>query len=143
LHVGIQSDQVIWPMRWYLRNVEWKEEKDLQKLLDEAPEFIFANEDGEKDPRLVEKYLIYRSCAIRFWLPKPLDSTRLINIWKMMIPGHYLDNSAQAGQAYDAMQEWRKVWRYLLLRETFDGGSPGSGNFSGSMYLFCVRKDLY
>ncbi|MCC7392074.1 hypothetical protein IT571_06910 [Candidatus Sumerlaeota bacterium] len=144
LRVGIQSDQVIWPMRWYLRNVEWKEEKNLQKLIDENPHFIFANEDADKtNPQLAEKYLIYRGYAIRFWLPKPLDANRLGNIWKMMIPGHYLDNTAQAGQAYDAMMEWRKVWRYLLLRETFDGGSPGGGTFSGSMYLFCVRKDLY
>ncbi|MCC6546630.1 hypothetical protein IT570_05630, partial [Candidatus Sumerlaeota bacterium] len=131
LRVAIQSDQVIWPMRWYLRNVDWKEEKDMKNILSDSPHFIFANDDEDKtNPELGEKYHIYRGCALRFWLPTPLDSARLINIWKMMIPGHYLDNSPQAGQAYDATQEWRKVWRYLLLRETFDGGKPGSGTFS-------------
>ncbi len=145
LRVGIQSDQVIWQLRWYLRNTEWVEEKDLSKLIEDNYEFIFAKDDEDKlNPQLAEKYHLFRSCAIRFWLPRPLESERLLNAWKLMIPGHYLDNTPQAGPAWDAKQEWRKVWRYLLLRETFDGGSAtGGGTISSSQYIFCVRKDLY
>lgn len=144
VHVGVSSDPTVWAVRWYLRNVDWRESKNPQEFVDQNYEFMFITEgDLRKTPQIGERYHTFVGSAIRFWQPARFTPSGILNIWKEWIPGHYLDGSPQAGEAYRAKQEWRKLRRYVLLRETFDGGREGSGNVSGTQYVFCVRKDLY
>jgi predicted membrane-bound mannosyltransferase len=143
VRVGVSSGAVTWPVRWYLRDIDWIEEPKPDNFVTKNYEFLFVEENELSTPQLKETYLTFTGSTIRFYQPKSLDSDRLIGIWKMMIPGHYLDGTPQAGEAWNAKAEWKKIWRYMMLRETFDGGIPGSGNVSGTQYVFCVRKDLY
>ncbi len=137
LRVGVATDPVVWAVRWYLREVEWHEAKDPTQFVDQDYEFLFVKQSHLRGvPEIEEKYHTFVGSAIRFWQPRSLENQRMVDIWKMLIPGHYLDSSPQAGQAYEAKQEWRRIWRYLILREVWGGAS-------GTQYVFCVRKDLY
>jgi len=144
VRVGVATPGVVWPVRWYLREVEWYEEQEPDRYLKENYEFLFVDQsDLRNKPEIAERYHTFLGSSMRFWLPRQLSLERLTDIWKEWIPGHYLDASPEAVPAYNAKQEWYKVWRYLLFRETFDGGIEGDGNVTGTQYVFCVRKDLY
>lgn len=138
VRVGITNDVTVWPNRWYLRDIEWWEEKTPERFLRENYEFMFVKtDDPDKFPAIKENYHTFLGSGMRFWVPSPLDIRKLIGIWKEWIPGHYLDASPQAVPAWEAKEEWKKIWRYYIFRDTFHE------NISGTQYVFCVRKDLY
>jgi predicted membrane-bound mannosyltransferase len=143
LRIGVQADGAVWAVRWYLRDLEWREEKNIDKMVADNYDFIFVDVGKAETPALKEKYHLFRGSGIRFWLPVPLKSERLLGVWKAWIPGHYLDGTQQAVPAQDALKEWRKLFRYMTRRETFNGGMDGSGNIQSTDYVFGVRKDLY
>ncbi|MCB2156350.1 glycosyltransferase family 39 protein [bacterium] len=133
----------IWPVRWYLRDVDWTEWVDVNKAIEEKWPFIILDVDMQsKYPKLEQEYDIYRGRSRMFWTPKTLDWDRLDDIWKLWIPGHYLDQSPQAGPAYDAKQEWKKLFGYLLHRRTFERANSPWPDISSVDYVFCVRKDI-
>jgi hypothetical protein len=134
----------IWPLRWYLRDIEWTEWKDVNQAIDEKWEFMFLDpSETAKNPRIGENYNVFRGRSTAFWTPNPLDMDRLLDTWRLTIPGHYLDQSPDAVPAYNAKQEWRTLWRYLWRRETFDGKGRNFPSVSAKQYIFCVRKDLF
>jgi predicted membrane-bound mannosyltransferase len=139
-------DQVGWPAKWYLRDVEYTETRDnatVQRVIREKWDFLFLSlETAAKFPDLAKDYHLMRGRGTHFWTPNPISPASLGNIWKEAIPGHYLDMSPQAGQAYDAKQDWYRLWRYLMLRETFDGSNRPFPSMSTFDYVFCIRRDL-
>ncbi len=144
VRVGVSAPIVVWPVRWYLRDVEWIEKPEPDEFFTKEFEFIFLEPNELKNlPDLESSYHVYRGSGLLFWLPSAIPMERLTGIWKVMIPGHYLDNTTAASAAWESKEEWKKIWSYLIYRETFDGGRPGQGNVSSTDYIFCVRKDLY
>jgi predicted membrane-bound mannosyltransferase len=138
-----QLDQVTWPAKWYLRDIEYSEGQMPEKAIEEGWEFIFlAVGDEERYPDLAERYHIHRGRGTTFWTPSPISMESLANIWKEAIPGHYLDGTPAASQAFDSKAEWRRIRRYLTHREFFDGTGRGFPSVSAFEYLFCYRKDL-
>ena len=133
----------IWPVRWYLRDVDWTEWVDVNKAIEEKWQFIILDVDQQATyPELEKQYDIYRGRSRMFWTPQTLDWDRLRGIWKLWIPGHYLDQSPQAGPAYDAKQEWKKLFGYLLHRHTFERANSPWPQVSSVDYVFCIRKDI-
>lgn len=137
-------DSVGWSAKWYLRDLEYTESTDPTRAINERWDFLFLRPDAvDLHPELREHYHIARGRGTLFWTPNVIAPSSLANIWKEAIPGHYLDNSPQAGPAYDAKQDWYRVWRYLTHREVFDGTNRTFPSISsGSEYIFCWRKDL-
>jgi predicted membrane-bound mannosyltransferase len=138
-----QLDQVTWPAKWYLRHIEYTEGNSPDQAIEEGWDFLFlAVGDVDAYPKLDEKYHIHRGRGTTFWTPSPLDPRVMTDVWKQMIPGHYLDNTPQAADAYNSTTEWRLLWRYMLHREYFDGTNRPYPSLSSFEYLFCYRKDL-
>ncbi len=137
-------DQVTWPAKWYFRNIAYQEGGDVQKAIDDNFEFFFLSvEEAEKFPALKERYHFHRSRGTTFWTPDVISPMSLLNIWKEWIPGHYLDATPQASEAFNAKEDWKRVWRYLILRETFEGTGRVHPSVSSFDYVFCFRKDLF
>jgi predicted membrane-bound mannosyltransferase len=137
-------DQVTWPAKWYLRDIDYQESNNIQQAITDDYEFIFVGADDEATyPELAEKYHIARGRGTTFWTPDPFSAKGFTDIWKEGIPGHYLDRSPQAGEASNAKKEWKTLWRYIILRETFDGTSRRVPSISSFDYLFCYRKGLF
>lgn len=137
-------DQVTWPAKWYLRHVDYEEGSDPTNAIQQNYEFIFvAVDDVDRYPELKQKYNLMRGRGTTFWTPDMISPKSLANIWKQGIPGHYLDNTGQAPEAFNAKRDWYTIWRYLLMRETFDGTGRQVPSISSFEYVFCYRKDLY
>ncbi len=137
-------DQVSWPAKWYFRDIAYEEGSDPSRAIEEEYDFLFlAVEDRNKYPQLEEEYRILRGRGTTFWTPNRISTVSLLNIWKEFIPGHYLDSSPEASQAFEAKQDWGRIWRYLILRETFEGTGRTVPSISSFEYIFCFRKDLY
>lgn len=136
-------DQVTWPAKWYLRDVAYEEGGDPGRAIEAGYDFVFlAVGDDARFPELREKYNVYRGRGTTFWTPNLVSFASIGNIWKEFIPGHYLDRTPEAVQAYNAKQDWYRLWRYMLMRESFDGTGRNVPSISSFEYLFCVRKDL-
>lgn len=136
-------DQVTWPAKWYLRDIEYKEGGDLQRSIDEGYHFLFIAIDDKDKLTGLENYNIARGRGTTFWTPNVISPASLGGIWKEWIPGHYLDGSPQAGPAWQSKQDWRTVWRYMILRETFEGTNRPVPSVSSFDYYFLYRKDLF
>jgi hypothetical protein len=138
-------DGISWPAKWYLREIEYTEGRSPEKAINEGWEFlILAVEDADRFPQLKEKYNVNRGRATVFWMPNPIAKESILGIWKEWIPGHYLDASPQAIEAFNAKQDWYRIWRHLLMRETFEGTNRTVPSVSSIQdYLFCYRKDLF
>jgi uncharacterized protein (TIGR03663 family) len=137
------TDAAIWPMRWYLRDIEWTEYDDPAKANDKyAFVFLDAN-DLDKYPNIKEGYTIYRGRGRCFWQPRLPHWQRIIDIWLNLIPRQYLDGqNPQATRAKDAVSEWKKFKDYLLLRKTYEYPNAPFPSVSSVDYFFCVRKDI-
>ncbi|CAN5275964.1 hypothetical protein BH09SUM1_BH09SUM1_05660 [soil metagenome] len=137
-------DQVTWPAKWYLRDIDYTEGPDPANAVKEGWDFIFiAVEDKDKYPGLEEKYHVMRGRGTTFWTPSPISPVSLSNVWEQAIPGHYLDGTGEATEAFNSLADWNRVWRYLMHREYFDGTGRAYPSVSSFEYLFCFRKDLY
>jgi len=133
----------IWPLRWYLREIDWTEYESVDRAIDQKWPFMFLDpSELTRNPRIQQEYHVFRGRSRTFWTPDPVDMRKLYGGWKLTIPGHYLDESPQAYPAWEAKQEWRQIWQYLIRRHTFDGAGRWAPAVSGVPYVFCVRKDL-
>jgi hypothetical protein len=138
-----KQPDAIWPLRWYLRDVEWTEWLDVNRAIDEKYPFMFLSVGDEtRFPRLEQEYHLYRGRVRMHWTPPDINWGHLVSIWKNAIPAHYLDNTAQASGAYDSKQEWLKLWRYWWRREVYEGQGAAYTSLSTVEYLFAARKDL-
>lgn len=137
-------DSIGWSAKWYFRDLEYTESTDPSRAISERWDFLFLRpSEVENHPEVREHYHVARGRGTLFWTPSVIAPSSLANIWKEAIPAHYLDNSAQAGAAYNAKQDWYRVWRYITHREVFDGTDrPYPSISTGSDYVFCWRKDL-
>ncbi|MCC7392075.1 hypothetical protein IT571_06915, partial [Candidatus Sumerlaeota bacterium] len=136
-------DQVTWPSKWYLRNLAYTEGSDPAKAIEEGWEFLFLDPgDVEKFPALSEKYHIMRGRGTTFWTPNTISPKSLVNIWKTMIPGHYISGKTET-EARQAKLDWERIFRYLVFRETFEGTDRPYPAVSSFEYIFCYRKDLF
>lgn len=136
-------DQVSWPAKWYLRDVAYTEGPDPAKAVEEGWEFIFmAVEDEARFPQLKDNYHVVRHRGTTFWTPNAISTKSLLSVWKTVIPGHYLADSTDA-EATQSREDWQRLWRYALLRETFEGTDRPYPAISSFDYIFCYRKDLF
>lgn len=137
------TDAAIWPLRWYLRDIEWTEYDDPAKANDKY-QFVFLDaNDLDKYPNIKERYVIYRGRGRCFWQPRLPDWKRLIDVWLNIMPKQYLDApNPFAGRAFDAKQEWKKLKDYMLLRKTWEYPNAQYPSVSSVDYFFCVRKDI-
>lgn len=135
----LAEPSVIWPLRWYLRDVEWNESTDIEGAIRDEVPFLFLRLGDENTPGLQEKYVVHRGRARMHWIPNLLDFEALGDIWKVTIPRHNRINSPRDVEAQRAWTEWGKVWAYLWNRDIPLDGDP---RLSYVEYHFAVRRDL-
>ncbi|MBI5154983.1 glycosyltransferase family 39 protein [Candidatus Poribacteria bacterium] len=140
--VLVKNPDVIWPIRWYLRDVDWTEWYDVTTAVQEGWPFLFLSVGEDNSvPDLKDKYNIYHSRARMHWTAQMLDFGRLGDFWKVLIPGQYqagdLKNEGDA-----SLREWKRIREYLLHRRISDREDMGYTGLSSTEYIFCVRKDL-
>ncbi len=132
--------EAIWPLRWYFRKYAWTEwEKP------EATKFpiVFMDYDkAMKVKNLTENYHITKYTVRQWWQPKMLDFKRLFDIRKVLIPKQYVDGKKYGGDIYNSKQEWKKMWKYLIYRKTYEAHDARWPSVSGVDFAFCVRKNL-
>ncbi|MCC6546629.1 glycosyltransferase family 39 protein [Candidatus Sumerlaeota bacterium] len=136
-------DQVTWPAKWYFRNLAYTEGSDPSIAINEDWDFLFLEPaDEEKFPALKEKYHIMRARGTTFWTPNTISPSSLVNVWKNLIPGHYLSGVTKV-EADQSKLDWYRIWRYLAFRETYEGTDRPYPAVSSFEYIFCYRKDMF
>jgi hypothetical protein len=139
IRVHIADFDIVWPLRWYLRDVDYRVGNDIAQAVDERMDFIFLPLGSESTPGLAENYHLYRGRLRMHWVPEPLSADRLLAGWRVMIPTHNLSDPQAKAQADLAAREWKRIRDYLLFRTVTYDRDPG---LSYVEYYFAVRKDL-
>ncbi len=143
VQVGVATDAVVWPVRWYLRDIEWSESANPGTFLRQDYPFIFAKPGDEaRFAEIPDRYHVYTGTSIRFWEPRLPDAEALADAWLWAVPGHRRDGAATS-RATAAWEEWGRLWGYLWRRDVYTPMGEGANGLSRTDYLFLVRKDLY
>ncbi len=140
VRVAVLNVELEWPLRWYLRDVEWSSTVSLEEAVDSQWPFIFLDKNEiDSVPELREQYYLYTARNRMHWVAPSLDWKALADIWKGTIPRHNrVDGTPNQNEYNDAKKEWANVWNYMIHRDIFD--KPGNG-LSMVDYVFAVRKD--
>ncbi len=146
VRVAVKSDAAVWPLHWYLRDIDYNwtpSEQDL-KTAHTQYEFVFLDPTQlTKYPEIKEQYRIYEGRGTCFWVPQLPDMKRLRDVWLFAIPPHYLRQDAdKTARSKAAAEEWAKLKKYYLWRHTFEYPGQPYPSVSSVNYYFCVRKDV-
>ncbi|MEQ8818636.1 MAG: glycosyltransferase family 39 protein [Sumerlaeia bacterium] len=144
VQILVKAEATTWPLMWYLRDLDYTQWVDPKTAVEQDYEFLFLEAAQENNvPGLKDKYHVIKGRARMFWTPKVLEWDKLVDAWKLLIPGHYLNTSPQRAEADAAKQEWDKLKNYVLHRHTFDRNDAYWPTVSSQGdYLFCIHKDL-
>ena len=130
----------VWPMRWYLRDYDWTEWEKPETTT--FPMVIMNADEARKIENLTENYHIAEYTVIQWWVAKKLDFNYLFNIWKVLIPKQYTKGRAAGTDIKNSKEEWKKIWDYMMHRETYEPHDHKWGSISAPQMAFCVRKDI-
>ncbi len=139
VRVHIADFDIVWPLRWYLRDVDYRVGNDIAQAVDEKMDFIFLPLGSESTPGLAENYHLYRGRLRMHWVPEPLSTDRLLAGWRATIPKHNLSDPQARAQADLAAREWKRIRDYMLFRTVSYDRDPGLSHVE---YYFAVRTDL-
>lgn len=139
---------VNWPLRWYFR--DYPNLREVSGVENWKVPVCFVNWDHVKPDapdsaiktNITENYHITKIKMLMWWQPPIPDPKLMLKIWKVLIPEDKL-NAATNGDIYNAKQEIKKVYRYLLYRETFDALNAQWPTVSSQDCAFCIRKDIF
>ncbi|MDK2971230.1 MAG: hypothetical protein PWP23_985 [Candidatus Sumerlaeota bacterium] len=141
VRVLIVNDDVIWPMRWYLRDIEWQERTDLTGVAGQDWPIVIARRDALDDEAFRDAYALVRGRGRMYWLSEPADYRAMADIWRVLVPGSTTENEeAEKALIAQSRSEWVRFLRYLAFREV-DPAAPGMRT-STVEYLLGVRRDL-
>lgn len=143
LRVLVGATEIAWPLRWYLRDIEWSEATPLETALDEQWPFLFLDVDQvDEDPRVREEYTVRIARGRMHWTPGVIDPSALLDGWRVFVPQNRRTLGESAYRAQEARAAWGSVARYMLHRELPGDDGSGVPSLSYIEYAFCARKDL-
>jgi hypothetical protein len=132
--------EVIWPIRWYLRDFKhWTEWEDPKKT--KFPILLLDWKDAEKIENVKNNYRMSKYMVRTWWQPKIFDMKAMKDIWKSLTPKQHRPDHMKE-EIRRAKQEWKKLLNYLIFRKAFEGENVRWPTMSCVDFAFCVRKDL-
>lgn len=140
VRVLVTNEEVIWPLRWYLRDIDWTSNISVKQAVDEDWPFLFVDvTDMESNADLRAKYHLFRARARMHWTPDLVDWQALTGIWKALVPKHYRTRERIEQDIDRSKLEWVRLWDYMMYRRI-----PEKPDMKLSVveYVFAVRKDL-
>jgi predicted membrane-bound mannosyltransferase len=139
VRVQMADFDIVWPLRWYLRDVDYRVSGDVEAAMQDRIEFLFLPLGDETIPGLADEYHLYRGRLRMHWVPEPLGVDRLLGGWRVTVPTHNASSPRDRAADQLAGREWARIRDYLLWREVTYDRDPG---LSYVEYIFAVRKDL-
>lgn len=130
----------IWPMRWYLRNLDWTEWEKPETTT--FPMVIMNYDEAVKIDNIKDNYTIARYGVIRWWVTGRLDVKRLADIWKVVVPKQYTRGKELGTDIDNSKAEWKKIRDYLLYRKIYEAHDARFPSINAPDMAFCVRKNL-
>jgi len=138
--VYVGYDDMLWPLYWYLRDIEFVTVITPDQADQEQIPFMFLSPKQARDyPSLGTNYHLIRGRFRMHWTPTSLDEDTLFDIWKIGIPGYQRTPGSVEGDDLKASkEEWNKIIDYYIWREVPDNPEP---RYSVVEYIFAVRKN--
>lgn len=139
---------VNWPLRWYFRdNTQLKEIGSPETWT--APVCFISWDKVKPDAQenmicrnIMDNYHITKIRMLTWWQAPMPDFGLMCKIWKTMIPNAKQNPNLQT-EIQNSKKEWRKIYRYVLFRETFDALNAQWPTVSSQDCGFCIRKDVF
>ena len=129
----------VWPMRWYLRDMDWTEWEKPETT--EFPMVILDYDKATSIKNITDNYHISKYTVIQWWVPEMLSFKKLFNIWKGIIPKQYAGQYNVGEDVKKSKEEWKKIWDYMIHRKTYECDDPWP-SVSTQKIAFCVRKNI-
>jgi predicted membrane-bound mannosyltransferase len=140
VRVLIANEDVIWPMRWYLKEIPWQESRDLEQDLRQDWEVVLVRSWDAGNEALSGRYLLVRGRARMHWLGEPANYGLLPEVWRALVPWTTSDSRENDSRLVAASRrEWYRLWRYWSRREI---DLAASQRPSVVEYVLGVRRDL-
>ncbi len=130
-----------WPLYWYLRRFSnWGPSVQEDPAETSRPVVLVNWESVPDIPYLSTDYEMMRLKVREWWEPPLLDFTALTDVWRLLTPRESRRDSENGRRLRASLEEWRKLWRYLVHREIWlDPTMPGFSN-GANEFAFCVSK---
>ena len=143
VRVLVRAEAITWPLRWYLRDIEWSEFTTPEAAIEEGWPFLFLEpSETERLGELLDGYHVMRGRARMHWTPQVLDMGRLADARFLAIPEFRREGTQAAARADASLAEWNRLRRALLFRDTWEAPGAAWSSLSWVEYDFCVRRDL-
>lgn len=140
VRVAIDNETVVWPLRWYLRDIEHTDAVPTSSAMAQDYHFIFTTPALARETEgLADRYHLLRGRSRMHYLPRRVDFDGLLGLWRVTIPYHNRGQGGRDARLERARQEWRGVWRYFVHRE-LPHTTPSE--LPTPEYVLAVRKDL-
>lgn len=134
--------EIVWLMRWYLRNYpNWTEYENVNTTT--APIVVENWTEAEKNQNLQQNYRVSRYSVRSWWQPTSASIKPMLGIWRWLIPRQYRKDNENAKLLRESIDEWKKVLNWVLYRKTFDHYGAKYPTYSTVDCAFCIRKDVF
>lgn len=133
-----------WPLYWYLRRYSNWGPNVQEDPAETSRPIVLVNWENVADyPNLVNDYEVQRLKVREWWEPPLVNFGALCDLWRILTPVESRRQSENGRRLDESLQEWRKLWRYLIYREIWlDSVMPAYSNGANEFALCVSRKFL-
>lgn len=131
-----------WPLHWYLRDYTNFTAPAGETAANTTRPLVMVDWHRVGVPNIVENYAIRRMKVREWWEPELLDFGKMADIYLKLTPLETRREGPMADRYRLAVDEWRKLWRYLAYREIWlDPANPTWTN-GANEFALCIRRDV-
>jgi uncharacterized protein (TIGR03663 family) len=130
-----------WPLYWYLRHYSNWGPSVQEDPAETSRPVVLVNWEAVGDyPVLQTEYEIQRLKVREWWEPPLLDFGALADIWRVLTPRESRRNSENGQRLELSLNEWRKLWRYLIYREIWLAPTMPTYSNGANEFALCVNR---
>ena len=147
--INVESGLLInWQMRWYFR--DYPNLREIGGLDTFNTPICFVDWDKvdpsgppeKRNKHILENYHFTLIKMCNWWQAPIPDFGLMLKIWKTFIPEDKKSPKVKT-DLNNARLEWKKIFNYILYRESFDPLNSQWPTVSHRDCAFCIRKDIF
>lgn len=143
VRVLVAHEDLGWPLRWYLRDVEWSAWRSPESAIEDGWEFlVLSPRQAERLGDALDGYRQIRARSRMHWTPEVIPFDRLRDAWLFAVPEHRRRGTDAAARAAASADAWDRLRRAFVFREAFEHPEPLWSSLSWVEHVLCIRKDL-